>query len=1176
MGPRNKPGLKVLKEQGKMMNFIIDPLKNLDSYKNLLKDIESNNTPISTYGIIEENLGHFTYALNEHLGRQVLIITYDEVKSRAIYDDIKNFTNNIELFPKREVLFYDVDAFSSERSHQRLSVLSRLMENEDIIIVTSLDALLDKILIKSIFSQYTITLEYGKVLDLNELMNTFISGGYERVPMIEGIGQFSIRGGIIDFFPPHSPNPYRIELFDDEIDSIRIFDISTQRSLDVVDMVKIPPVKEILIVEEFRDSLIKGLEKDLKKSNDVHEKFERYLELLKENEYIPNRDLLIPYISDEYISSIISYLKTNALIFIDEPKRVDERSRDIKADFNQKYTDLFEAREVLSSHININFDYRDLLPIIKERLCITSSALIKGDINFNPKAIYSFPSKSIPSYQSKIELLKEDLNHYKYRGYKIIILAGSEERGLRLRKSLLDLNIESSFIVDRNEEIKSGQIFITPSSIKSGFEYSTLKFMLIGEKEIFGVGKKKGKTKKKSKESQLSFSDLNIGDLVVHENHGIGQYKGIEQLNIQGIKKDYLKIQYRDQDKLYLPIDQMNLIQKYISSDNTKPKLNKLSSSEWTKTKEKAKKAVEDMAVDLLNLYAKRESLRGYAFSPDTLWQKQFEDLFPYEETEGQLISTAEIKKDMEKDKPMDRLLCGDVGYGKTEVALRAAFKALMDGKQVAILVPTTILAQQHYNTIMERFANFPIRVALLSRFRSAAEQKASIEGIRKGTIDIVVGTHRLLSKDVMFKDLGLLIVDEEQRFGVKHKELLKKLKENVDVLTLTATPIPRTLHMSLVGIRDMSVIEDPPEERYPIQTYVMEFNEQMIRDAILKEVSRGGQVYFVYNRVETIDKVASRLKSLVPEVSFAVGHGQMPERQLERVMMDFLGNEQDVLVCTTIIETGLDIPNVNTIIVYDADKMGLSQLYQLRGRVGRSNRLAYGYFVYEKNKVLTEVAEKRLRAIKEFTEFGSGFKIAMRDLEIRGAGNLLGIEQHGHIESIGYDLYVKFLSDTIRKLKGEKVIEKIETSIDIKVDGFIPSNYIEDEEQKIEVYKKIASIENMDEYRELVDELIDRFGDIPNEVENLMDISYIKSIANKNNIKNISQLEKEIKIDFVSTENLSLELIHCLSTEYGNKITFDLSNTPYFRYRFKKDPLGSLKVLIEKIDSFIKGKNII
>ena len=612
----------------------------------------------------------------------------------------------------------------------------------------------------------------------------------------------------------------------------------------------------------------------------------------------------------------------------------------------------------------------------------------------------------------------------------------------------------------------------------------------------------------------------------------------------------------------------MGMIQKYIGSDSIKPKINKLSGGDWTKTRTKTKKAIEDMAADLLELYAKREKLRGYDFSPDTGWESEFEDMFSYDETPGQLQSTAEIKKDMENSKPMDRLLCGDVGYGKTEVALRAAFKAIMDSKQVAILVPTTILAQQHYNTLMDRFGSFPVRVAMLSRFRSPSEQKENVKQLKKGMIDIVVGTHRLLSKDVEFKDLGLLIVDEEQRFGVKHKESLKRLKETVDVLTLTATPIPRTLHMSLVGIRDMSVIEDPPEERYPIQTYVTEQNKSLVREAIIKEISRGGQVYYVYNRVETIDKMAMELQQLVPEAVFAIGHGQMSERELEKVMLDFMNKETDVLICTTIIETGLDIPNVNTIIIHDADKMGLSQLYQLRGRVGRSNRIAFSYFTYEKDKVLSEVAEKRLRAIKEFTEFGSGFKIAMRDLEIRGAGNLLGMEQHGHIESIGYDLYVKYLGDAVRKLKGEAVVERIDTSVDIKVDGFISSRYIEDEEQKIEIYKKISSVESILDYEELIDELIDRFGDLPKPVENLMNISYIRALASRNGVKSIMQQSSRLKLDYAAVDFLRPELINLLSKTYGRDIEFDLSTEPGISLSIKGDVIKRLRELVEKIDN--------
>ncbi|WP_406243835.1 transcription-repair coupling factor [Tissierella carlieri] len=1170
-----------------MLNFLVDPLNNLDVYNKLKTDIEKKNSPIATYGIIDESIGHILYALMEHTKRQTLLVTYNEVRSRKIYEDIRNLgNNNVFLLPKRELVFYEVDAFSYESTNERLGIVSRLVKGEDLLLVTSIEAIFHKLMSRDVLKSYSQELRLGEEINLDDLIKLLTDGGYERVNMVEGIGQFSLRGGIMDFFPPYSGNPIRIELFDEEIDSIRTFDITNQRSIEVLDYTFIFPVKETLILDEYRENIINNLDKDLIKSlskskisviekENLESKFDKYKEHLTEKLFISNMDMIIPYIPKEYLSSIISYLKEDAIIYIDEPKRIEESVKSAGSDFNLKFTDLYEVGEVLPSHANILYSYDELLEEIKKRTCITNSALLSGDNSFKPKVIHNFSVKGMQSYHNKMDILKEDIDHFKYRGYKIIILSGTEERGRRLYKTLLELGIESNFMIDKNAEIKSSQVFITPGSIHGGFQYPALKLIVISDKEIFGAGKKKtGKLRKKDPSKSISFSDLNVSDYVVHENHGIGRYEGVEQLNIQGIKKDYLTIRYKGEDKLYVPIDQMHLIQKYIGSDSIKPKVNKLSSSEWARTKEKAKKAVEDMAHDLLELYAKRESYRGFVFSKDGEWQRQFEDLFPYEETEGQSRSIIEIKKDMERPKPMDRLLCGDVGYGKTEVALRAAFKAVMDGKQVAFLVPTTILAQQHYNTIMERFANFPVKIATLSRFRTKAEQKLAIDSIRRGVVDIVVGTHRLLSKDVSFSDLGLLIIDEEQRFGVKHKEALKKFKETVDVLTLTATPIPRTLHMSLSGIRDMSVIEDPPEERYPVQTYVVEFNEQMIRDAILKEVGRGGQVYFVYNRVETIDKITSMLRKLVPEAKFSIGHGQMSERELEKVMVDFLEKEVDVLVCTTIIETGLDIPNVNTIIIHDADKMGLSQLYQLRGRVGRSNRIAYGYFTYEKNKVLSEVAEKRLRAIKEFTEFGSGFKIAMRDLEIRGAGNLLGLEQHGHIEAIGYDLYVKFLNEAIRRLKGEKVEEHIDTTVDIKVDGYIKSRYIEDEEQKIEVYKKIASISNMDDYRELLDELIDRFGDLPKEVENLMDISYIRYLGSKNNIRNIIQIDKEVILEFSSTENISVELLHLLSTEYGRRLSFDLSTEPSFKFRSKDKILDELKSLVEKINGFNHGKN--
>ena len=1167
-----------------MLNFLIDPLKNLKAYENLILDIEEEKSPIGTYGIINENLGHILYALSEHTGRQILLITYDEVRSRMIYEDLRNLgRSNAFLLPKKELLLYNIEAHSNERTSQRLEVVSKLVEGEDLVIVASVEAVLDKLMSRKIFERYSKKIGSEDQIDLDELMDCFINGGYERVSMVEGIGQFSIRGGILDFFSPDKNNPYRIELFDDEVDSIRTFDILSQRSLDILDHAYIRPVKETLIIDEYRDEIIKNLDKDLKKalskSDDlikktIEDKFYKYKDDLEENQFISNRDMIIPFIPVEYLSSIISYLKEDAIIYIDEPRRVEERVSNLKEDFNMKFGDLYEVGELLPSHINLSYDYNELLVQMKEKLCVANSGLVTVNNDFQPKSIHKFTMKSMQSYHNKMDLLKDEINHFKYRGYKIIILSGTRERGKRLKQILGDMDVESSYVENKEAEIKSSQVFITAGSIQGGFEYPELKLVVISDKEIFGGGKKKSrKPAKRSQGKAVSFSDLNVNDYVVHENHGIGRYEGVEQLDIQGIKKDYLTIRYRGEDKLYVPIDQMNLIQKYIGSDSVKPKVNKLSSAEWSRTKQKARLAVEDMAQDLLELYAKRESLKGFAYSEDDQWQRQFEDFFPYEETEGQLRSTAEIKEDMIIPKPMDRLLCGDVGYGKTEVALRAAFKAILDGKQVAILVPTTILAQQHYNTIMERFSNFPVKVAMLSRFRTKAQQKLEIEGIRKGIVDIVVGTHRLLSKDVIFKDLGLLVIDEEQRFGVKHKEALKKLKESIDVLTLTATPIPRTLHMSLSGIRDMSVIEDPPEERYPVQTYVVEFNEQMIRDAIVKEVARGGQVYFVYNRVQSIDVFTAKLRKLVPEANFAIGHGQMGERELENVMLGFFEKEYDVLVCTTIIETGLDIPNVNTIIINNADKMGLSQLYQLRGRVGRSNRIAYGYFTYEKNKVLTEVAEKRLRAIKEFTEFGSGFKIAMRDLEIRGAGNLLGSQQHGQIEAIGYDLYVKFLSETIKRLKGEVVEEVIDTTIDLNVDGYITSRYIQDEEQKIEVYKKIAAIESIEDYSELIDELIDRFGDVPKEAENLMDISYIRALASKNKVRSIAQASKEIVIEFTTTEGLTVDLLHSISTAYGKRIAFNLSASPSFRFKVKDNTLLELKTLIEKINSFNHDK---
>lgn len=766
-----------------------------------------------------------------------------------------------------------------------------------------------------------------------------------------------------------------------------------------------------------------------------------------------------------------------------------------------------------------------------------------------------------------MDIFKEEIERYQYKGYKIAILVGDDQRLDRLKENLANLNISSTIAQSLDTELKSSQILLFDSSVRNGFEYSDIKFSIINYREIYGnIKKKDNKYKKKKKKGGgiTDFADISIGDFVVHESHGVGIYQGTQQLEVQGIKRDYILIEYGGADRLYIPTDQLGLIHKYIGTGDKKPKVHKLNSLEWKKTKSKAKKSIDDMADELIELYAKRESQAGFAFSKDSLWQRQFEDAFQYQETDGQLDSIKEIKVDMEKASPMDRLLCADVGYGKTEVALRAAFKAVMDSKQVAILVPTTILAQQHYNTMVERFRDFPVSIGLLSRFRTKTQLNEDIKNIRKGTLDIVVGTHRLLSKDIKFKDLGLLIIDEEQRFGVRHKETLKMLKESVDTLTLTATPIPRTLQMSMIGIRNMSVIDEPPEERFPIQTYVAEYNPSMIREAILRELDREGQVFYLYNRVSDIDEVAYELQKLVPEASFSVAHGQMGERALEDTMLSFLNKESDVLICTTIIETGLDIPNVNTIIINDADRFGLSQLYQLRGRVGRSNRIAYAYFTYKKDKQLSEISEKRLLAIKEYTEFGSGYKIAMRDLEIRGAGNILSSQQHGHIDNIGYDLYLSYLENAMKKLKGIEVRDINETTIDINIEAYIPQTYISDESQRLEFYKKISLIQNDEDYSDLIEEAIDRYGDIPEATNNLMDISQIKFIANEKNIESISGDYRKLRIKFNDDADIKLSNFNNILSMFGDKITFNTRGEKYFDFTPGKYPLMEIKDLLE------------
>jgi len=1170
---------------------MLKPLYEMKELNELLSSLKQDLDAVEVYGISDTQKAVAAALVCKHFEKPCLFITHNDLLSKKVYEDISFFDADMAvLLPSREMVFRRIDAKSNEIMQNRLKAYDDIASGKCSIICASVEALLSRTVSPRLFESMTKELSLGESVSLEEIKKYFIAAGYERIDMVEGKGQFSIRGGIIDFYSPIYQNAVRIELFDDEIDSIRYFDVLTQRSVSKAKKVRITPAREFIVSEEEFLKGAENLEAELsarlktlggsgrKKSSDikVKERISEDIEKLRQSIYFEGTEKYSPYFPDKNYS-IIDYMK-NCIIFIDEPSRIRQRCETIGLEFQEYFNQLLEDGEVLPGQFNTLYTYDDLLLRMQNNKKVCIDSLYKSNRDFNPGKTISITSRSMHPFHGKVSMLMEEIAAWKNRKYRVLILAGTRERGMRLASDLRERDVDTVYKDELDIELKEGHIVVLPGILNSGFDFPSIKYAVISDREAFG-GKRKTVEKKKGKTINV-FTDLKVGDFVVHENHGIGQYIGIEKLKIDNMTKDYLHIKYSGNDKLYIPTDQMDMIQKYIGSEDKGPKLNKLGGAEWVKIKARARKAIEILAVDLLKLYAERQQSVGFSFSPDTRWQKEFEDLFPYQETQDQLRCIEEIKQNMEDPKVMDRLLCGDVGYGKTEVALRAAFKCVMDNKQVAILVPTTILAQQHYNTCIQRFANFPVNIDVLSRFRTHGEQSKIIANTKNGNVDIIVGTHRLLQNDLVFNNLGLLIIDEEQRFGVAHKEKIKSLKKNVEVLTLTATPIPRTLHMSLIGIRDISIIEEPPEERYPVQTYVMEYNEEVIRDAIAKEIGRGGQVYYLYNRVRSIQKVAARLKELVPDARIAVAHGQMDEKALEDTMLDFYNNEYDVLVCTTIIEAGLDIPNVNTIVISDADKMGLSQLYQLRGRVGRSNRLAYAYLTYQRDKVLNEVAEKRLQAIREFTEFGSGFKIAMRDLEIRGTGNLLGREQHGHMEAIGYDLYIKLLEDTVRELKGEAPAETVDTSIELQISAFIPESYITDENQKIEIYKKIAYIGSHEDLFDIEEEIEDRFGDLPDVVRNLLDISYIKYMARKCGVVSIAQKKNNIIAKFNSDKSIKPQTAIRVAGEYINRLLFTACGQPYFTVKINADKqdeyIRFLKEFLEKIYSFQNEQNTV
>ena len=1110
------------------MQALIRPLNELAEFEEISRDIRKGAGMIRVCGCVNSQKTHMMYALSDGCNYRVIACS-SESKAKQVYEEYRFLDPNTHLYPAKDLLFYQADLRSKELVSQRMEVIQAVAAGEKATVITSFDAFMDTLLPKDVIVEKTVRIANDSTFHLEEMQSRLVALGYDREVQIEAPGQFAVRGGILDVYPLTEELPIRIELWGDEVDSIRTFDVETQRSIENLEEVSICPAVEF------------------------------------------------PQEGEKGVSFLDYFPMEETILFLDEPVRLIEKGQGVEEEFLEAQKKRVESGyEVTDAEVQL-YHTEEILRKMNAYSSVGFFALDMKCRGLETKASFSLQTKSVNPYNSSFDMLTQDLKRLKRNGYRVVLLSGSRTRAKRLAEDLRDYNLSSYYSDELDREVAPGEIMTAYGHVAYGYEYPMLKFTVISETDIFGKTKKKKKRKTYEGRKIQSFAELKVGDYVVHENHGLGIYQGIEKIEVDKISKDYMKISYAQGGNLYIPATQLDLIQKYASADAKKPKLNRLGTQEWTKTKTRVRGAVREIAKDLVRLYAARQEQEGYVYGEDTVWQREFEEMFPFEETEDQLLAIEAVKRDMMSHKIMDRLICGDVGYGKTEIAIRAAFKAVQEDKQVVYLVPTTILAQQHYNTFAQRMKDFPVRVDLMCRFRTPAQQKKTIEDTKKGLVDIVIGTHRVLSDDLKFKDLGLLIIDEEQRFGVQHKEKIKKLKENVDVLTLTATPIPRTLHMSLIGIRDMSVLEEAPNDRMPIQTYVMEYNDEMVREAIERESGRQGQVYYVYNRVEDIAEITGHIQKLVPDVTVEYAHGQMKEHQLERIMYDFINGEIDVLVSTTIIETGLDISNVNTMIIHDADHLGLSQLYQLRGRVGRSNRMAYAFLLYRRDKLLREVAEKRLAAIREFTDLGSGFKIAMRDLEIRGAGNLLGAEQHGHMEAVGYDLYCKMLNEAVKHLKGEMEEETFNTTMDLNVDAYIPDSYIPNEYQKLDIYKRVAAIENEEEMEDMLEELIDRFGDIPKKVETLLAVASLKAIAHSAYVTAVEQKGERFTFSMYEKAKVQPQKIPGLLEQFKGDLAFKAdAENPCFLYekksRNKKEKNTDVLAVVKNVLIGIKG----
>ena len=1125
------------------MKYLIQELEDTPKFKEYISDVKNKISPIELSGLVDVGKVQIISATSEVAKRPILIITYNEIKAKKMLEGLKYFMKNVDYFPRKEIVAYDYEVESKDIPYERIEVLNKINQDKTDIIITTVEALMQKMISKELLYKYVIQFKIGDTCELETIKQNLILLGYERNDLVENKGQFSIRGGIIDIGLSEKQG-IRIELWGDEVDSIRYFSISSQRSTEMVQKVLIEPAHEFIV--ENIEAVCKKIEQKYNEPLDI--------EMIKNGSYISKIDKYFNEFYEEQ-NTFLDYINKNYIIFIDENSKVEARKNNIILDNNNLIKSLIEKEKFIPETIkNISefeYDLKNMQTIY----------LQESDL-YTHQNRYEFRYRTINFFKSELDIVVADIKTYINDNKKIIIFGGTQNTCKKILNLLNERQISHKY-VEKIKDVKNGEVIVTLGSISSGFECYDLKLVVINMSEGLEQVAKRKKSSNAFKEAQkVVYADLKLGDYVVHKSHGIGEFIGINTITADKVTKDYIKIKYKDEDILYVPTSSLDTVRKYIGTGDKEPKLNRLGSKEWENTKNRVKNNLREVAKDLIELYAKRQKMQGFAFSKDSEWQKQFEDEFPYQETDDQLRCIEEAKKDMEQAKPMDRLLCGDVGYGKTEVAIRLAFKAVMDQKQVAYLVPTTVLANQQYEEFKARMSGFAINVELLNRFKTTKEQENIIKKLKLGEIDIVIGTHRILSKDVEFKDLGLLIIDEEHRFGVKDKEKIKQLKNSVDVLTMTATPIPRTLHMSILGIRDMSVIYEPPQNRRPVQTYVLEYDDEVVKEAITREIERNGQVFYLYNKVEGIEKKANEVSKLVPEAKVGFAHGKMTGKELEQIMMDFIQKKINVLVCTTILESGIDIPNANTIIVENADRLGLAQLYQIRGRVGRSDRQAYAYITYKREKLLSEVADKRLKAIKEFTEFGSGFKIAMRDLEIRGAGSLLGEIQHGHMEQVGYDTYCRLLDEVVKEMKGIEVKEEQDIQLDIDVSSYIPDNFIESNSQKIEIYQNIALCRTEEDVQNVIDEIIDRYGHMPEELENLIEIARIKNLCKEANVLKISQRKDKV-VFYFDKSKFNPEIVDKLIKKYSSNIRFSTGVEPYIT-------LNIGNKIIEEIKAFL------